>query len=170
MNQREQEFEERINSLRGEGFEKLLIGRRRKKEETQQSHHPWCRPVQISLAHIVFMFFCFLTWTGMTKSAPGTARKLEWTSVSSRSSTRHFLPVSSGWWGPNNLTCLFSSDDDSLRVFRGIPNGSFVNKQQHIIRKLSTNVSHALSISEFLLPSSSSSSSTNLPLRGSTWR
>ena len=40
----------------------------------------------------------------MTKSAPGTARKLEWTRVSSRSRTRHFFPESSGCRAGRSLT------------------------------------------------------------------
>lgn len=48
------------------------------------------------------------TCTGNTKSAPGTARKLECTSVSSRSNTRHFFPTS--------FTCAFGSS----RIFLGL--------------------------------------------------
>lgn len=103
----------------------------------------------------------------MTKSAPSTARKLEWTKVSSRSSTRHFLPTSLGWIAPSNfgraitLECFGSTlssdscvallvnllDDDLCECSR-----SALERQQHIIRKLSTKVSHGSSIMSLVLP------------------
>lgn len=107
----------------------------------------------------------------MTKSAPCTARKLECTSVSSRSNTRHFFPWSSGWsMGSSLMTSFCSCGASSTSVtsidflsndllFRADAAGeSSGNRQQHIKRILSSRVSHAS------IGGSSSFSSVSLPL------
>lgn len=98
----------------------------------------------------------------MTKSAPGTARKLEWTKVSSRSNTKHFFPLSSGCRAPNNLIRLLSSESSvwfEVKYF----SESVGKKQQHISLILSTIVTQVSSIISFPSLSSSFSSSDSLP-------
>ena len=110
----------------------------------------------------------------MTKSAPSTARKLEWTNVSSRSRTRHFFPVSLGWIDPSNFgreiscTLLFvstlSSEDSVFLLVRLLDallwecSRSEPERQQHIIRKLSKTPSHSSIMLISLWESLSSSS------------